>query len=117
MPIRRTAPQTDMSDLVKCIAEAPPGQQAIRAKCFHPTGTFEQFPKEEIEQSIPQRFEKIVQRYPNRIAVKMGDHEGTYDELNKAANRIAHAIIKERGDGSEPVLFCSSMVWMSSRRF
>src|SRR5215831_1346662 len=103
MPIRRTAPQTDMSDLVKCIAEVPPGQQAIRAKCFHPTGTFEQFPKEEIEQSIPQRFEKIVQRYPNRIAVKKGDHEGTYDELNKAANRIAHAILKERGDGSEPV--------------
>jgi hypothetical protein len=36
----------------------PAEQEAIRGRCFHPTGTFVEFPKHEIEQSIPERFEK-----------------------------------------------------------
>jgi hypothetical protein len=38
----------------------PPEQEAIRAKCFYPTGKFGEFPKEEVEQSIPERFEKMA---------------------------------------------------------
>jgi hypothetical protein len=34
----------------------PPIQEAIRTKCFHPSGVFAQFAREEIEQSIPERF-------------------------------------------------------------
>jgi hypothetical protein len=49
-----------MSDPSVHPAQPPPEQQAIRAKCFHPTGTFIEFAKEEIEQSIPARFEKMV---------------------------------------------------------
>jgi len=30
-----------------------PEQQAIRAKCFHSSGTIVEFMKEEVEQSIP----------------------------------------------------------------
>jgi len=59
-----------MSDLSRPVTKLPPEQEAIRAKCFHPTETFVEFKKEEIEQSIPQRFEKIVRQYPERIAVK-----------------------------------------------
>ena len=81
----------------------PPEQEAIRAKCFHPSGTFVEFPIEDVETSIPTRFEKIVRQYPGRIAVKMADQSVTYDELNKAANRIAHALIAERGKQTEPV--------------
>ncbi len=40
----------------------------IRATCFHPSGKFEEFPKEDVETSIPERFEKIVRMYPDRIA-------------------------------------------------
>ena len=40
--------------------------------------------------------------YPNRLAVKMGESL-TYDELNRYANRIAHAILEKRGLGSEPI--------------
>src|SRR5438105_4573860 len=43
----------------------PPEQQGIRDKCFHPSGTFVEFPKEEIEQSIPARFEKILSKSAN----------------------------------------------------
>ena len=77
-------------------------QQAIKAKCFHPTGTFVEFNKEEIEQSIPDRFERMVQKYPDRLAVKTEHHELTYDMLNQAANRVARAIL-QRGEGNEPI--------------
>jgi hypothetical protein len=45
-----------MSDYPKYLLKLPPEQQAIRDKCFHPTGAFVEFKKEGIEQSIPERF-------------------------------------------------------------
>ena len=62
-----------MSDFTRNFTNIPPEQEAIRARCFHPTGTFVEFKKEEIEQSIPVRFEKIVAEYPHGLAVKDGD--------------------------------------------
>ena len=84
-------------------SDLPPEQEAIRAKCFHPTGMFVEFKKEEIDQSIPDRFERMVHLYPHRLAVKAGDRSLTYDELNRYANRIARAILEERGEASEPI--------------
>lgn len=81
----------------------PPEQEAIRATCFHPTGTFVEFEEEEIEQSIPARFETIVQRYPERIAIKADDKALTYDALNRASNRIARAVVGQLGETNEPV--------------
>jgi amino acid adenylation domain-containing protein len=78
-------------------------QQAIKAKCFHPLRIFEEFSKEDVETSIPKRFEKIVSIYSDRSALKEGNHTLTYDQLNKAANRVAHAILAERGDQPEPI--------------
>jgi len=84
-------------------SEPCPLQEAIRARCFHPSGNFVEFRKEEIEQSIPSRFEQMVRRYPDRIAVKTKHDQLTYCELNKAANRVARAIIAQRGGEKEPV--------------
>jgi amino acid adenylation domain-containing protein len=85
----------------------PPQQQALRARCFHPTGTFIEFRKEEIEQSIGDRFEGQARRHAQRLAVKTKQNEFTYDELNKAANRVAHAILASRGEGQGQVaLLC-----------
>jgi amino acid adenylation domain-containing protein len=95
-----------MSDYLSPASNLPPEQEAIRAKCFHPSGTFIEFPKEEIEQSIPERFEKIVRFYPDRLAVRTKSRALTYDELNKAANRLARAILTQRGQGQEPVALC-----------
>jgi amino acid adenylation domain-containing protein len=61
------------------------------------------FEKEEIAQSIPERFEKIVDRYPDRLAVKTRGHSVTYGELNRAANRLAQALLAARGGRQEPV--------------
>jgi non-ribosomal peptide synthetase component F len=81
----------------------PPEQQAIRAKCFHPTGDFTELQPDEIEQSVPERFEKIVARYPDRLALKTRTCELTYRQLNAAADRVARAILATRGEKSEPV--------------
>lgn len=84
-------------------SELPGEQQAIRAGCVHPTGIFVEFNKAEIEQSIPERFEQIARRYPGRLAVKTTQCALTYEELNKAANRIARAILSRCEQGAEPI--------------
>ena len=81
-----------------------PAHEAIGAKCFHPTGSFVAFQAEEVEQSIPCRFEKIVSQYPDRVAIKYKDRAVTYAELNTTANRIAHTILALRGEKEEPVV-------------
>jgi len=98
-----------MSDLLPPVANLPPEQEAIRAKCFHPTGRFVEFAKDEVEQSIPQRFEKMVRLHPRRLALKSRNYALTYEALNQAANRIAHAILSKEGKQDEPVtLFLGS---------
>ncbi len=78
-------------------------QVSIRNRCFHPTGIFTEFEKEATEQSIPDRFEQQVRRYPEQLAIKTKNHSVSYAELNKAANRIARAILRQRGEKEEPV--------------
>jgi len=51
------------------------------------------FKKEDIEKSIPARFEKQVARYPNCPAIKTEVQTVTYSQLNRAANRVARSIL------------------------
>jgi amino acid adenylation domain-containing protein len=81
----------------------PSDQESIRAKCFHPSGQFIEFPVEEIEQSIPERFEKIVRQYPERIAIKKLNLSLTYAELNSMADCLARKIVARYGPGQEPI--------------
>lgn len=69
----------------------------------HPTHTFIAFENIATEQSIPDRFEQQVARYPHRLAVVSADLQFTYTELNQVANRIARAILSHLGEGEEPV--------------
>lgn len=92
-----------MKDHSMRVTKLPPEQQAIRAKCFHPTGTFVEFKEEEIEQSIPDRFEQMVRLYPERLAVKTTNHTLTYAELNATANCVAGAILARSGERAEPI--------------
>jgi amino acid adenylation domain-containing protein len=91
-----------MSDFTRP-AKLPPEQQAIRAKCFHPSGMFVEFPREEVEKSIPERFEKIVWLHPDRVAVKTANYFVTYAELNRAANRVTRAVLAQQRNLAEPV--------------
>src|SRR5688572_18261716 len=92
-----------MSDRLKYYNKLSTEQEAIKAKCFHHTGDFTAFREEELERSIASRFEMIVSKYPNRMAVKSSNRSLTYMALNEEANRIAMAILADQGQSLEPV--------------
>jgi amino acid adenylation domain-containing protein len=62
-----------------------------------------EFSKEEIEQSIKDRFEEQARRYSRRLAIKTKSQSLTYQELNAASNRVAHSILASLGDADRPV--------------
>ncbi|MDX6288495.1 MAG: hypothetical protein QOH42_294, partial [Blastocatellia bacterium] len=70
---------------------------------IRPVNTFTTFAKDEIEQSIGDRFESQVEKYPHHIAVKTSTHEWSYAELNRRANQVAQAILSRLGDGEERI--------------
>ena len=45
-----------------------------------------------INNCIHQRFEEVVKKYPNNIAVTFADEQLNYYELNKLANQLAHEL-------------------------
>jgi len=67
------------------------------------TSAFVPFPREDVAGSIPERFERQVRLCPDKTAVADSESTLTYRELNRLANRIAHAVLAMRGAGSEPV--------------
>jgi len=71
-------------------------EQSLLNNRVCPTNPFIKFEKEEIEQSIPERFEKQVVMYPDRLAVKDQNSQLTYDQLNQTANRVAQAILEQK---------------------
>src|SRR5262245_32351249 len=92
-----------MNDAQEQSFQLPPEQQAIRDKCFHPSGTFVEFPIEDVETSIPARFEKIVSRYPNNCAIITDSESLTYTVLNERANRVARTLVDRFGFGPQAI--------------
>jgi amino acid adenylation domain-containing protein len=92
-----------MAGISSFAANLPLEQQTIWAKCFHPSGAFAEFREEEVEQSIPQRFEQIARKYGERLAVKTENQVLTYTDLNATANRVARAILSRQGSKPEAV--------------
>ena len=78
-------------------------QQPVIHRSVYPTNNFVEFSKAEVEQSIHSRFEEQVDKYPNKLAVKTGNCELSYSALNGFANRIARAIMAQRGEKNEPI--------------
>jgi len=68
-----------------------------------PSNEFVSFGPEQLEQTLIERFEKIVHRYPHHVAVKMGEVAVTYAELNAMSNRVARAILTQRASDPEPI--------------
>ena len=59
-----------MRDLTRLSTNLPPAQQAIRAKCFHPSGAFIAFPQEELEQSLDDHGQQVDCQSVGEIAVR-----------------------------------------------
>lgn len=60
---------------------------------LRPVNSFIEFPRTEIEQSIPERFAQQVNKYPHHIAVKTSATQLTYQQLHQQANRVAQALL------------------------
>jgi amino acid adenylation domain-containing protein len=58
----------------------------------------------EVEESVPDRFEKVVAAHCSRVAIKTAKEALTYDALNKAANRVARVVLEKSGNGDTPVV-------------
>src|SRR4028119_516762 len=85
-------------------SQLPAGlRQPEQVRRVHLTNAFTRFEEKETEQSIPQRFEQQVSRYPDRLAVKTRNHQLTYAALNRVANRVARALLAQRGKGAESI--------------
>ena len=61
--------------------------------------------EEALQHSLVDRFEYIAAYFPDHMAVRSGAQSLTYQQLNEASNRLAHAIMRLRGAQSEPVAF------------
>jgi amino acid adenylation domain-containing protein len=86
------------------------GSQApVPTTYIRPRNSFGVFPLEAVEQSLAERFEHQVQRYPEHIAVKSRLQSLTYAELNRLANQVAHIITRrcEKNDQPVALLFAS----------
>ncbi|HXM49944.1 MAG TPA: amino acid adenylation domain-containing protein, partial [Pyrinomonadaceae bacterium] len=70
---------------------------------IRPINPFTAFAKGEIEQSIGDRFESQVRKFPDRVAIKTPKHEWSYEELNRKANRVAQAILKLCAPGEDRI--------------
>lgn len=73
-------------------------QQNIISRCWHPSGIFAPFPREDIEISIPTRFEMQVEKCCHRLAIKSRKNQLTYNELNNISNCLAWTILNNYGD-------------------
>lgn len=68
-----------------------------------PSDAFVEFRKEEIERSLPARFEALAGRDPRRVAVKTAAHQWTYETLNGTAKRVAQMILGSGGPTGERI--------------
>jgi amino acid adenylation domain-containing protein len=79
------------------------GAESVQTDCIRPANPFLEFRREEIEQSIGDRFTLQVEKYPKRIAVKTRNHEWTYEELHRRVNGVAQEITRVVGAGEERI--------------
>ena len=79
-------------------------QDAISRVTVQPASGFIAFADNDIEQSIPERFEKMVRAGGNRVAIRSGRELYTFDSLNRTANRLAREILARRGSTEEPIV-------------
>jgi amino acid adenylation domain-containing protein len=91
-----------MSDAVGPKGDSSSLQRPTQSRRVCPTNAFVPFESTEIEQSIPARFERQVRKYPDRLAVKAKSASLTYQDLNRAANRVARAVLAQRPGEGEP---------------
>ena len=75
----------------------------------HPNGTFTPYDWQESGQTIPDRIAEIADRFPDRLATCDFTRRLTYGELDRAANRVANALLHARGGDPEAVIILAGV--------
>jgi amino acid adenylation domain-containing protein len=70
-----------------------------------PPADFTPMPDSVLESAVVTRFEEMAETFPARRAIEAEGHSLTYQELNRAANQLAHRILAEMGEDKSPVAF------------
>jgi amino acid adenylation domain-containing protein len=78
-------------------------QDAISRIAVQPASGFIGFGDNDIEQSIPERFEKMVRACGHRVAIGSGSDLYSFDSVNRTANRLARMILARCGSAEEPI--------------
>jgi amino acid adenylation domain-containing protein len=78
-------------------------QGAIPSITVQPASGFIGFDDNDIEQSIPERFGKMVRTGGHRVAIGSGPELYSFDSVNRTANRLARQILARRGSAEEPI--------------
>jgi len=74
------------------------------AKCLKANESFVEYERgEQSCPTVPARFEKQAAKDPGQLALHTKNYTLTYEQLNRAANAIALAILAQRGTGHEPI--------------
>src|SRR5262245_61215919 len=61
------------------------------------------FCADEVECSLTARFGRIARQTAEHLAMVSSNDRITYRQLDDASDRLAHAILRRRGSGAEPV--------------
>jgi acyl-coenzyme A synthetase/AMP-(fatty) acid ligase/thioesterase domain-containing protein/acyl carrier protein len=69
------------------------------------TKDYQPFPEEALHGTFVERFEGLVDLFPDHLALNDRSYNLTYRELNAASNLLAWQILEKRGDRSERVAF------------
>src|SRR5262245_36175435 len=67
------------------------------------SSSFIKYERAELDQSVSDRFEKVVAICPDRLAVKGAGAGLSYRALNRAANRVAHVLLDRSRETQESV--------------
>jgi amino acid adenylation domain-containing protein len=62
------------------------------------------FPGHECEQSLANRFEMWARQAPDRLAFRQNGCDLSYNAINRWSNRLAHALLAQSEDQTEPVV-------------
>jgi amino acid adenylation domain-containing protein len=58
-----------------------------------------------LDESLAVAFERAAAQHADAIAMRTATEALSYDAINRAANRLAHAILAQRGSSEEPIAF------------
>jgi len=73
----------------------------VTVNSITPSIEYTSFERNEIEQSIPLRFDNITRKFPDKTALKSNDKTLTYKQLDDRCNMVASTILRSIKDSEE----------------